>query len=138
MGLDARKMSKSYNNTINLSDSSDLVTKKIAGMFTDPKSIKLADKGHSDSCNVFSYYSTFVPGMRRDVHDWCSNAKVGCTECKKVLAEKILEMLRPIHLKREELIKDKEMVKKVLTCGRDKALALSSTTIKEVKRAMRF
>jgi len=107
-------------------------------MFTDPKSIKLADKGHSDSCNVFSYYSTFVPGMRRDVHDWCINANVGCTECKKVLAEKILEMLRPIHLKREELIKDKEMVKKVLTCGRDKALALSSTTIKEVKRAMRF
>ncbi|MBU1727572.1 MAG: tryptophan--tRNA ligase, partial [Candidatus Omnitrophica bacterium] len=91
LGLDARKMSKSYNNTINLSDSEETLKQKVSSMFTDPKRIKLNDKGHPDTCNVFSYYCVFVPESKDEARNWCENANIGCTECKKLLAQGLLE-----------------------------------------------
>ena len=113
-------MSKSYLNTINLSDTPQLITKKISTMFTDPKRIRLSDKGHPETCNVFSYYSTFVSKMNDEVRDWCMNAKVGCTECKKILAENIINKIAPIQKKREELGKDKGRIRKILDAGRSR------------------
>jgi len=138
LGLDGRKMSKSYDNTINLSDSGEIIKHKISGMFTDPKRIKLSDKGHPDTCNVFSYYSIFSPKMKEDVRDWCENAKTGCTECKKRLAEELIDQLAPIHKRRQELIKDKANVKKILKEGRDKAVSVASQTLDETKEAMKI
>lgn len=138
LGLDGRKMSKSYNNTINLSDSPDEIKKKISVMFTDPKRIKLADKGHPDTCNVFSYYSVFAPELKEEVHDWCIHAKVGCTDCKKKLAEGLIKKLEPIHKKRKELEKDKQTVREILNKGKDKALAVTSEILKKVKVAAKL
>lgn len=138
LGLDGRKMSKSYNNTINLSDPSDVVGKKVGSMITDPKRIKLSDKGHPNACNVYSYYLVFAPQLKDDVYDWCTNAKIGCTECKKRLALNILESLKPLHEKREELLKDKNKIKDILEAGRQKAESFASKTIAEVKQAMQI
>lgn len=136
LGLDGRKMSKSYLNTINLSDTPELITKKISTMFTDPKRVRLSDKGHPDTCNVFSYYSTFVPEMNDEIRDWCMNATVGCTECKKNLAGKIIARLAPIQKRREELSKNKDGIKKILDAGREKASSVASQTIKEAFKAV--
>lgn len=136
LGLDGRKMSKSYMNTINLSDTPDLIARKISTMFTDPKRIKLTDAGHPDICNVFSYYSTFVPDTKNDVSDWCSNAKLGCTECKKRLAGYIIEKVAPIQKKRALLLKDKAGLSKILDEGAKKASNIASATIKEARKAI--
>jgi tryptophanyl-tRNA synthetase len=136
LGLDGRKMSKSYDNTINLSDSEETLRKKTQNMFTDPKRIKLSDNGHPDICNVFSYYSTFISEMKPEVRDWCIHAKSGCTDCKKRLASELLEKLKPIHQKRQELIKDKTKIRKILREGSDKAILVAAKTIKETREAM--
>jgi len=134
MGLDNRKMSKSYNNAINLSDSEDTLKSKVAGMITDPQRIKLLDKGHPDICNVYSYYGVFLTGMKEEVYDWCTNAKIGCTECKKRLAQGMIEKLKPFYQRRRGFDNDKAKVEKILEVGREKADAFASGVLKEVRR----
>jgi len=136
LGLDGRKMSKSYNNTIDLSDSPETIEKKVSSMITDPKRIKLLDKGHPEVCNVFSYYAIFAAELEKEAEDWCRNAAIGCTECKKRLAAKLIERLEPFHKKRRELIKDPELIRKILKEGNEKAIAVASATLKEVKNAI--
>jgi tryptophanyl-tRNA synthetase len=136
LGLDGRKMSKSYNNTIDLSDSEETIKKKVQSMITDPKRIKLSDKGHPDICNVYSYYSIFIPGIKEEVSDWCRNALKGCTECKKNLASKLIEKLAPYHKKRQELLKDKNKIKHILEEGRKRAQSVAGETLKEVRTVL--
>jgi tryptophanyl-tRNA synthetase len=136
LGLDGRKMSKSYMNTINLSDSSDEIAAKVSSMFTDPKRIKLSDCGHPDNCNVFSYYSIFAPQLKDQAKDWCSNAKLGCTECKKRLAAAIIEKVAPIKKKRDELLKDKSVITRILVDGAQKASCVAAETMREVRQGI--
>jgi tryptophanyl-tRNA synthetase len=136
LGLDGRKMSKSYNNTIDLSDSEEAILAKVQTMFTDPKRIRLSDRGHPDSCNVFAYYELFVPNMKEEVRDWCSNAKTGCTECKKRLAAQLIDRLKPIIEKRRELLKDKDKILHILERGRKKAQEVTEQTLIETRKAI--
>ncbi len=135
-GLDGRKMSKSYNNTINLSDGEDIIKKKVSSMMTDPRRIKLTDKGHPNICKVYYYYSIFVPEMKDEVHDWCVNAKTGCTDCKRKLALKLTEKLKPFQDRRQELLGDMNKIKDILEAGKSKASLVASQTIREVRQAM--
>jgi tryptophanyl-tRNA synthetase len=132
-GTDGRKMSKSYNNTINLSDPADEIRKKVQTMVTDPQRIKLADKGHPDVCNVFAYYQAFAPEAVPEVRAWCESASIGCTECKKRLAQRVADKLAPFQAKRRELEKDPGSVRQILDEGEKKARAFASATMKEVK-----
>jgi len=136
IGTDGRKMSKSYNNAINLSDTEEIIRKKIAGMITDPQRIKLTDKGHPDICNVNAYYGFFSPEMKAEVDDWCTGAKLGCTACKKKLAEKLIEKLAPYHQKRNELAENPDKIRDILRDGKVKANAVANETLKEIKAAM--
>ncbi len=138
LGLDGRKMSKSYDNAINLSDSEETIKKKTPNMFTDPKRIKLTDKGRPDVCNVFSYYAIFIPETKDEVYGWCTDAKLGCTECKRRFALGLIDKLKPLHKRRQELVKDKAKIKKILEEGRQKAISVASKTLKEVKEAMQI
>ncbi|MCK5580519.1 MAG: tryptophan--tRNA ligase [Candidatus Omnitrophica bacterium] len=136
LGLDGRKMSKSYQNTIALSDSPDDVRKKTKQMFTDPKRLRLKDPGHPDECNVFRYYNVFDPDKVDDVREWCTQAQKGCTDCKAILAESLIEELKPIQEKRAELVDDKDRVRDILAEGRKKAQAQAQETMAQVREVV--
>jgi len=132
-GLDSRKMSKSYDNYIALSDTAKVIVKKVQGMFTDPKRIKYSDPGHPDHCNVRAYYELFYGAKRKEVEEACRNSRIGCTECKKQLGEALAAYLVPIQEKREQLLKDKQKIGDILEEGRKKAVCVAAQTLSEVK-----
>lgn len=133
LGLDGRKMSKSYNNTIALSEAPQELRKKVQGMFTDPQRIKLSDPGHPDKCNVCTYYKVFAPQRQKEVQERCSSSRVGCTECKRELAEVLIKFLEPLQKKRTGFIKDKGYLRSILREGEKKAAAQASKTMDQVK-----
>jgi len=134
LGVDNRKMSKTYENYIALSDTPEVIKRKVNSMITDPERIKKTDTGHPDVCNVYSYYKVFKKELTPKLNTECTTAKIGCTDDKKRLAEIIIEILRPIQKKRNALIKDKGEISKILKIGRKKASDIASDTMKEVKR----
>ncbi len=135
-GIDGRKMSKSYNNAINLSDSPDQVREKVRSMITDPARVKLADKGHPDACNVYGYYGIFCPQRKAEVYEWCTQATVGCTECKKRFSDCLLEKLSPFHARRKALQDDLTLVQRILAEGGRKARDAAAVTMRQVREAM--
>lgn len=137
LGTDRRKMSKSYGNAINLSDSETDLRKKVATMVTDPARIKVSDPGHPEVCNVYSYYQIFSDAATvQSAHDWCTNAKKGCTDCKKILGDLLAEKLAPIREKRAAIAKDTGKIEKILHDGLAKAQKVARQTLEEVKGAM--
>jgi len=135
VGLDNRKMSKSLGNFIALSDPPEEITKKVSQMITDPERIKLKDKGHPDICSLFSYYAIFSDANKKDeVRAWCEGALIGCTECKKRLAQVLIELLEPVRKKREALTDKK--VEEILREGAGRARKAAAETLAEVKRAI--
>ncbi|MCG2714367.1 MAG: tryptophan--tRNA ligase [Candidatus Omnitrophica bacterium] len=138
MGLDGRKMSKSYDNYIALSETPDVIRKKVQSMITDPQRIRLTDCGHPDKCNVFSYYVTFFPLMKKEVLERCAKAKIGCTECKKELASKLIDLLAPIQEKRHVLLKDKQRIQEILSFGARRARVKAGATMQEVKELLKI
>ena len=133
LGLDNRKMSKSYGNFISLSDTPEAIEKKVGQMITDPERIKLNDKGHPDICNVFNYFAAFAePDMKTNVRDWCEGATIGCTECKKRLAKILISYLEPIRQKREKL--SDSGIEDIIREGQKKARHAAGQTMDEVKR----
>lgn len=136
LGVDNRKMSKSYDNAINLSDTEEIVRKKISGMVTDPKRIRLSDPGHPEVCNVFSYYEVFAPDRVEEVRQWCTQAHKGCTECKKNLADIIMKRLAPIQEKRQALCKNTDRIKEILDVGAKRAQEIARKTLEEISRTI--
>lgn len=137
-GLDGRKMSKSYNNYIALSDSPEEIARKVQNMFTDPSRVKRTDPGHPKECNVHSYYAVFAPERKKEIDELCRKAKIGCTDCKKELADILIKFLRPIQEKRALLLKDKGQILDILSEGRKKAEGIASRTISEAKNLVRL
>lgn len=133
LGADGRKMSKSYDNYIAISDNQKIIAAKIQGMFTDPLRIKLSDPGHPDKCNVHNYYALFAPDRKKEIDRLCRESKIGCTDCKRELAEIVIKFLEPIQKRREELLKDKGKIDKILEEGRGSAQQIANQTISEVK-----
>ena len=137
LGTDNRKMSKSYGNTINLSDSPEEVKTKVVKMITDPKRIRMSDPGHPQECNVYSYYQVFaIEDKQKAVYDWCTGAAKGCVDCKRELGIHINELLTPIREKRAQLEKDKGYVTEVLREGAKKARTIAQKTMAEVREAV--
>lgn len=135
-GLDGRKMSKSYNNFIALSEAPEDIRKKIQGMFTDPARVKRNDPGHPDKCNVHSYYAVFAPLEKAEIDQACRNAQIGCTDCKKQLAEILIAFLAPIQERRRQFSDNQKWVKEILNAGEVKARAVAQTTIGEIKELL--
>lgn len=136
LGLDGRKMSKSFQNAINLSDAPDTLVSRVKQMFTDPKRVRLADPGHPEECNVYSYYQTFAPQMAEQVHAWCTGAAKGCTDCKMILAGQLSKVLEPIQARRQEILQKPERIREILEEGRRKASAIARQTMAEVKEVI--
>jgi len=137
LGLDGRKMSKSYNNAIYLSDSEEETAKKIKIMFTDPRRKRRSDPGVAEECGVFMLHKIFSPKeLQEEIKEACSKATIGCVDCKKKLTENLNKTLRPIREKREDLINKKEYVKEILIEGSKKASKTASITLEEVRDAI--
>ncbi len=136
LGLDNRKMSKSYGNTINLSDTEKEVDTKVVSMITDPKRLRKTDPGHPEECNVYSYYQVFAPQEAPAAHEWCSQALKGCVDCKKNLSVHINKHLAPIRGKRVQLEKDKDRIEDILKEGAKKARVIAQQTMAEVREAV--
>lgn len=133
LGLDGRKMSKSYNNFIAISEEPKNIRLKVQSMFTDPSRIKISDPGHPETCNVHSYYAVFAPEREKEIAGLCRQSKIGCTDCKKELAEILVKFLEPIQKKRNELLRNKKQIFRILEQGSKRASAVASKTITEVK-----
>jgi tryptophanyl-tRNA synthetase len=132
LGLDNRKMSKSYGNFIALSDPPETIERKVSTMITDASRIHLSDKGHPDVCTVFSYFMNFGDdALRKEIKLMCEAAGIGCTACKKRLAKTISDYLAPIRQKREKLTDAK--IKEILREGAKEAQDLASRTLDEVR-----
>ncbi len=133
MGLDGRKMSKSYGNTIDIAEDPEIARSKVMSMFTDPARQRLSDKGHPDRCNVFSYHKFFeAPAAEVDEIDkGCRNATIGCTECKTRLADRILAALEPIRGKREALLAEPGRIESILDEGRARAQDVAASVLEE-------
>lgn len=135
-GIDGRKMSKSYGNTIPFGAGPEEMWERIRMMTTDPQRIKKTDPGHPEVCIVYAFHKVFNPEEYEEIGARCSAGEIGCVECKKRLAEKMNALLADIHTKREELSKNPEYIKEVLDYGAQRARKEAEKTMAEVKTAM--
>lgn len=137
LGTDGRKMSKSYNNAIFLSDPPDVIEKKILPMMTDPARQKRTDKGNPEICPVYFLHKIYsTPETISWVEHGCRTAGIGCIECKKALIPSIIKELAPIQKKRAELVKNPDIVNQVLTKGNVKAKSIAAETMAGVRKAL--
>lgn len=136
LGIDNRKMSKSYDNFIALSDEPGVVAEKAQRMITDPKRIKLSDPGHPEVCNVYSYYEVFEKDRIGEVGDWCRNAKVGCTECKGRLADILSKRLMEPQRRRKELLENERTIETVIKEGTERARRIARETFNQAREAV--
>ncbi len=137
-GLDGKKMSKSLNNAILLSDSPDEVTKKMRKAVTDPQKIRKGDPGRPDLCLVFMYHQKFNPGEEQEIRRGCESGQLGCVDCKLRAAERINEFLHPFRERRKRYESTPEEVKRILTDGEDRARSAARKTMAEVHQAMKM
>ena len=136
-GLDGRKMSKSYGNTIGLTASPDEIRALAMTMFTDPNRIRRKDPGNPDICNLFQFHKLFSDDatIARVDHE-CRTAQIGCVDDKKLIAEIMIEQLRPIRERREKIDRDPSIVWDTLREGNAKARERASETMDRVRKAM--
>jgi len=136
LGSDGRKMSKSYNNCIDLDEDKKTLEKKILSMVTDTARVKKDDPGHPDVCNVFSYHKCFNSDSEVEIRDWCENAKKGCVDCKKVLLGSLVDIFESKQKKKKEILKDKSYILSILKEGKAKAGVVASDTLVRVRKAV--
>jgi tryptophanyl-tRNA synthetase len=139
LGLDGRKMSKSYGNSIYLSDSAEETGKKVLSMMTDPARVRRNDPGEPDICVAFNLHRIYVPQEKLDeIIPACRNASIGCVECKKILVGCMNERLAPFRARREELAANPQFVDDVLARGSERASQISDSVMAEVRAALKF
>lgn len=137
MGLDGRKMSKSYDNCIYLDEEETVLNKKIMGMFTDPARQRKTDPGDPDACNLFSCYSIFIPSEYHDqIRKGCTSASAGCVECKRLLLESLDKILGDKRRKKRELLADRKIIDRILDKGAQQARVRACKTIEKVRSAL--
>ena len=138
-GTDGRKMSKSYNNTIELSDSPDTIRAKTRQMITDRSRVKKVDPGHPEACDVCQMHRMFVPAEVADrFDDDCRNARIGCVDRKKALAEALIEYLEPITTRLNHYREHQDEVRDILMEGTRRAREEAERVMGEVRRAMKI
>ncbi len=139
LGTDGRKMSKSYGNTINLSDPEPVVRQKLKTMVTDPARVRRHDPGNPDICPVFDFHKIFSPlPIIEQINRECRTAEIGCIDCKKLVADRIVERMAPMWEARASLTKDPKHLEDVVEHGSRRAAAVAHRTLEEVQDAMKI
>ena len=135
-GTDGRKMSKSYGNTILLSEPEDSLRAKLKTMVTDPARVRRTDVGNPDVCPVGDLHKIFsTPETMAKVNDGCRSAGIGCIECKKWASDSLWEVLAPIQERRAKYEADPKLAWDVLESGSAKARKPAESTMNEVRAA---
>lgn len=135
-GIDGKRMSKSLGNTISISDSPEKIEEKVKSMITDTQKIKLHDPGHPDICTVFDYQNIFNPNQSKEISIGCKSGKLGCVECKKILAQKIINKFDGFRQKRRYFEKNPKLIQEIIIEGSKKARIVARKTLEEAKKAM--
>ncbi|MCL2149717.1 MAG: tryptophan--tRNA ligase [Dehalococcoidia bacterium] len=137
VGLDGRdKMSKSLNNHIELAATAEETAKKVMSAVTDPARKLRGDSGHPEVCNVYKLQGHFNNQRSAFIADECREAKIGCVECKRSLAEAINTELAPLRARRTELAAHPENIERILQHGAEQAKIIARSTLTEVKQRM--
>ncbi len=137
-GLDGRKMSKSYGNSIFISDTPEEVTKKIMTMVTDVERPRKSDPGDPEKrCIAFNLHRLYMPKERiEEIVNECKAARLGCVACKKELAKAVVRFLEPIWERRREFSKSPEIIHNILEDGAKRARKEASNTMIQVREAL--
>jgi tryptophanyl-tRNA synthetase len=139
LGLDRRKMSKSYNNAIYLSDPPDTIAKKVSQMITDPQRMRRSDPGNPDICNVFEFHKIYSEtGIWESIDPQCRKAEIGCVECKQIMAKSLIAAMGPMHARRAHFKSKPEQVKEIIAFGSEKARQVAQATMDQVRAAIRI
>jgi len=137
VGIDGRKMSKSYDNAIFLSDSKKEVEQKIMTMVTDPARVKRTDPGNPELSPAYQLHKVFSSKEElEEVAAGCVTAGIGCIDCKKILLKNIFKLMEPIWKRRNELINNPDMLYDVVKKGTGKAKNTVEETMQLVRDAM--
>ena len=139
LGIDGRKMSKSYENSIYLSDRGQELRQKVASMFTDPQRMRKKDPGDPDICNVFTFHGLYssadaVATINRE----CRVAGIGCIDCKKKLAANIETAMNPIHERMDYYVNHLEQIPEIIADGNARAMKIARETMNEVREAVKI
>jgi tryptophanyl-tRNA synthetase len=136
-GLDGRKMSKSYGNTIGLREDPDSVAKKLKTMQTDPARVRRTDPGDPDKCPVWDLHKIYSDA---DTHAWvqqgCRTAGIGCLDCKKRVADVIVAEITAIRARAVEFEENRDLVRGIIAEGCEKARDVARQTLEDVHTAM--
>jgi tryptophanyl-tRNA synthetase len=136
VGVDGRKMSKSYNNAVFLTDPPEDVDRKLSRMITDPKRARRTDPGEPNDCPAYTSLHRLycTPEELRYVEEGCRTAGIGCLECKKIMIKHVLAELAPVSERRARL--RAEDAHAVLAAGNARARSVAADTMAEVRDAM--
>jgi len=138
-GIDGRKMSKSYDNYIEISASPETINQKVKMMVTDPARIRKNDPGHPDVCSVFAFYNVFDEKDNvTELRELCEKGQIGCVECKKKLAAIMNDKMEPIRQTRNELEQNPAIIDDILDSGAKRARLVAERTLEEVREAMKI
>jgi tryptophanyl-tRNA synthetase len=136
-GTDGRKMSKSYGNTILMSDPEPEVRSKLKTMVTDPARVRRSDPGNPALCPVFDLHKVFSSAeVQQKVRVGCSSAGIGCIECKSWLADSVVAELAPIQERRRKYEANPRQVWEILEAGSARARTSAEETMRQVREAM--
>jgi tryptophanyl-tRNA synthetase len=136
-GTDGRKMSKSYGNTILMSDPEPAIRAKLKPMVTDPARVRRTDPGNPDKCPVGDLHKIFSSQETlAKVYDGCTTAGIGCIECKGWAADAIVQHLAPLQERRRHFEQNPALVTDILDAGSRRAAGRAEQTMREVRSAM--
>jgi tryptophanyl-tRNA synthetase len=139
LGLDRRKMSKSYGNAIYLADTPQEMQTKVMQMVTDPQRARRSDPGNPDICNVFEFHKLYTAKETTgQIDTQCRKAEIGCVECKKIMASNLINAMAPLQERRQYYLSHPERVKEVMIEGSRKARRTAIETMQQVKAAVQI
>ena len=139
LGTDGRKMSKSYHNTINLSDTEPVVRQKLKTMVTDPARVRRTDPGNPDICPVYEFHKIYSQAdVQEQINKDCRAAAIGCIDCKKHVADKMVVQMTPVWDARAQLTKDPAQIDAIVEAGSRRASEVAKATLCEVNEAMKI
>lgn len=139
LGIDGRKMSKSYENSIYMSDTGEALQNKVASMFTDPQRQRRRDPGRPELCNVFTFQQLYTDWEKtREIETECRQAGIGCTDCKKILGKNIGAVMLPLHERQAYYRVHLQEVRDIVAAGDLRARSVAERTLEEVRAAMKI